>query len=199
MKELKQIISSILKKYECFSQEWEQTKMFIPLNMNKIEIDDIYNDENILTYIFQYRDFMNDNYVSLTDSIRIQNRDNIRIKALNSIQDKIYRYEFLKEEKGKIVLKKCLNDIVGFRYIFDEELSFEEIRNFIESNFDGIKCIYAKRDKYKAIHIYFGNNNNKRFQWELQLWNKKDEENNYNSHYKHKQAYTKWEKDEEDR
>ena len=67
-----------------------------------------------------------------------------------------------------------------------------------KKNFPNIKCIHAKRGEYQAIHIYFGNDDNKKFQWELQLWDKLHEESNYLSHAKHKQGYTKWENTEEE-
>lgn len=49
-----------------------------------------------------------------------------------------------------------------------------------------------KEGNYKAIHVYF-NKDNYAFPWELQIWNKQDEENNLESHKKYKQDYIKWE------
>ena len=72
--------------------------------------------------------------------------------------------------------------------------SYDEIEKVIKKEFPNLKCIIAFREKYKAIHVYFGNDDNMKFQWELQIWNKEDEHVNLVSHAKHKQGYTKWEK-----
>ena len=79
--------------------------------------------------------------------------------------------------------------------IFTETINYEMINNFININFPKLKCIKSEKEEYTAIHIYFGNNDNKKFQWELQLWDKKHEQTNLKSHAKHKQDYTKWEKE----
>ncbi len=120
------------------------------------------------------------------------NTVNTRVKALNSIQDKIEKYEN-KKESGKIPIKKCLNDIFGLRIILNNSISYDEIIKYIEENYPYLKCIKAFRGSYKAIHVYFGNDDNMKFQWELQIWNKEDEHTNLISHAKHKQEYTKWE------
>ena len=44
-----------------------------------------------------------------------------RVKALNSIQYKIENYR-LNHENGKIPIKKCLNDLLGFRIIFLDDI-----------------------------------------------------------------------------
>ncbi len=59
--------------------------------------------------------------------------------------------------------------------------------------YPALKCIEANRNKYRATHIYFRDNDNTKFQWELQIWNFNNVENNYDSHEKYKQEYTKWE------
>ena len=192
---LKDIIVFIQNKYNEISNEWENSREYISLNMQKYQVKDIYNDEKILTYIFNYRNFINDRAIKITSSIYSLHRNNIiqcRVKALNSIQYKIENYNN-NHEDGKISIRKCLNDIYGIRLIFEEDINFENIIEFIKEEFPQLKCIYAKRGEYQAIHIYFGNEDNKKFQWELQLWDKLHEESNYLSHAKHKQGYTKWE------
>lgn len=128
------------------------------------------------------------------DKLKLKSNVHWRTKALNSIQYKIENYE-KKQEKGKVPLKKCLNDIFGIRIIFNEDINYKDINNFLKENFPNLKCIERVKDEYYAIHIYFGNNDNKRFQWELQLWNKKNESTNFISHAKHKQDYIKWERE----
>ena len=58
---------------------------------------------------------------------------NTRVKALNSIQNKIEKYKN-KKESGKIPIKKCLNDIFGLRIILNKSISYDEIIKYIKSN-----------------------------------------------------------------
>lgn len=60
-------------------------------------------------------------------------------------------------------------------------------------NYPNLKCINSTKGKYVATHIYFGNDDNTKFQWELQLWSKENLESNLLSHAKYKQDYIKWE------
>ena len=195
MEELKQIIIFIRDKYDKISNEWENNSEYISLNMQKYQVKDIYNNDKILAYILNYRNFINEKATEIIDSIKLLNTTNIvicRVKALNSIQYKIENYE-KNHENGKIPIRKCLNDLFGIRLISEEEITFETIKEFLNKNFPELKCIHSKKEQYDAVHIYFGNDNNKKFQWELQLWDKLHEESNYISHAKHKQGYTKWE------
>ena len=60
--------------------------------------------------------------------------------------------------------------------------------------FPSYKCIDSSKISYIATHIYFENGNTF-FPWELQIWTKKDEKNNFSSHKAYKQDYTRWEMD----
>ena len=163
--------------------------------MKKSRVENLYNDEKLLFYVFNYRTYINEHTINITKNIqnlKLVNSVNTRVKALNSIQDKIEKYEN-KKESGKIPIKKCLNDIFGLRIILNKSVPYDEIQKYIEKNYPVLKCIKAFRGEYKAIHVYFGNDDNMKFQWELQIWNKEDEDTNFVSHAKHKQEYTKWE------
>ena len=153
--------------------------------------------DKILENIFNYRNFVNENIITITE--KIQNSKwvsivNSRVKTLNSIQYKIQNY-YLNHENGEIPLKKCLNDIFGIRIILDEKVDYFNIRNIIKLEFPELKCINSNKMSYYAVHIYFGNDNNKNFQWELQIWDKEHEKKNLESHTKYKQDYTKWEQE----
>lgn len=195
MDELKKLILFIQLKYEEISEEWTKNDKYFPLNMKKFRVEDIYKYESLLLYVMNYRNFINERAVELINSIQTLDDKNIvrcRVKNLNSIQYKIENYE-KNHENGKIPIKKCLNDLFGIRMIFEEEINYDIINKYIKENFPKLKCIPSIKGEYEAVHIYFGNNNNTRFQWELQLWDKKHEKSNYSSHAKHKQGYTKWE------
>lgn len=95
----------------------------------------------------------------------------------------------------------------------DENL--KELIKFIQTKHSEISEIWKKQEYYSQFNlkntevrniiddvnildvlfkywVYFKEDNFS-FQWELQVWNKEDEENNINSHKKYKQDYTKWE------
>lgn len=195
MGDLENLIAFIQMKHGEINNEWEKSDKYVPLNMKKNKVENIYKDESLLSYVFNYRNFINDHAVELIGSIqnlKISCPVNSRVKALNSIQFKIENYE-KNHEDGKVPIKKCLNDLFGIRMIFPEEISYNNINIFVKKKFPSLKCIDAERGNYKAVHIYFGNDDNKKFQWELQLWDKKYEKSNYESHAKYKQDYTKWE------
>lgn len=197
MDEVKKLIDFIEKKYTEISNSWTKESKYHPLNMKASRVENIYNDEKLLLYVFNYRTYINENTINITEdiqSLNLTNSVNTRVKALNSIQDKIEKYEN-KKESGKIPIKKCLNDIFGLRIILDKKVSYKDIEEYITKNYPILKCIKAFRGEYKAIHVYFGNDDNMKFQWELQIWNKEDEHTNLVSHAKHKQEYTRWEKE----
>lgn len=62
----------------------------------------------------------------------------------------------------------------------------------MDVNFPEYKCIDSSKRSYIDTHIYF-EKGNFCFPWELQIWAKKDEKNNFQSHKEYKQEYTKWE------
>lgn len=187
VQELKKLITLIQQQYDLINKKWLDDENYYPLNMKKKRVEDVYNDETLLQYVFNYRKFINDNVAEMVKLIQSKNFENVvntRVKALNSIQYKIHNYE-LNHENGKIPLKKCLNDIFGIRMIFNDNINYNEVSSFIEREFSELKCISSVRGKYVAIHIYFGNDDNMKFQWELQLWDKKHEKTNLESHAKY--------------
>lgn len=197
MNELNRLILMIQEQYNIINDKWINNDDYFPLNMKTTRVEDVYKNDTFLLYIFNYRKFLNDNIATVLYAIQQEKFSNIvntRVKAQNSIQYKIQNYE-LNHENGKIALKKCLNDIFGIRMIFDDEINHDEIKAYIEKNFPTLKCIKSIRGDYIAVHIYFGNDDNKKFQWELQLWDKKHEKTNLDSHSKYKQEYTKWEQE----
>ena len=141
MYELKQLIDIIQDHFDAINKKWKQSSDYLPLNMKKSRVEDIYKDESLLLYVFNYRKFINDNITGMVDTIQEQkflNVVNTRVKALNSIQYKIQNYYF-NHENGKIALKKCLNDIFGIRMIFDEHINFNEIKTYIKKEFPNLK------------------------------------------------------------
>ena len=197
MDELAKLIELIQVKFNEINDKWTREPNYFPMHMKKKRVEDIYKDESLLLHVFSYRQFINDNTSEVVDVIQNQkftNAVNTRVKALNSIQYKIQNYEH-NHEDGKIALKKCLNDIYGIRIIFEEDMNYNEVKNYIEKYYPKLKCIESIRGEYHAIHVYFGNDDNYKFQWELQIWDKRHEKINLESHAKYKQEYTKWEQE----
>lgn len=130
------------------------------------------------------------------DKIQVLNFES-RIKNISSIFAKIYYYNNVKEEKGKICINKCLNDLYGLR-ISVPFFTFKKLNKFInafiaENNLDW-KYYNATKNGYRAMHLYIYNNN-KEIRWEIQFWLRRDYTNNRLAHAKYKQAYITWEKE----
>lgn len=148
MEELRQLIILIQHQFTQISNQWKRSSDYYAINMQTTRVDDVYNNEKLLSHIFDYRKFINDNVSGVIDEIiqeqHFLNVITTRVKAVNSIQFKIQNYE-LKPEQGKVALKKCLNDIFGIRMIIWDNINYEEIIKYIQINFPLLKCIWAKR------------------------------------------------------
>ncbi len=101
-----------------------------------------------------------------------------RVKAQNSIEFKIQNYKTERHEFGKIPINKCINDLFGIRIFLREPLTFDEVYSFIEDTYPNrYRCIDSSKFDYKAVHLYF-KENNQSFPWELQIWNMCDMDSN---------------------
>lgn len=197
MHELERLLTLVQEQYDIINEKWISSSNYFPLNMKKNRVEDVYKNDSLLLHIFNYRKFISEQSTDISYNIQKQKFScvvNTRVKAQNSIQYKIENYE-LNHENGKIALNKCLNDIYGIRMIFIEDINYDDIKLFIDKNFPRLKCIKSARGEYEAIHIYFVKDDNMKFQWELQLWDKKHEKSNLESHARYKQGYTKWEQE----
>lgn len=199
MEELSTLLKFLINKHEEINHLWEIINDTNPYKGNQ-NVSHVLENANIIKYIHQYREF-----IALNETFQeeIKNLDlkigtvTRRVKDHNSIQYKLERYMGEKHRNGEVPIKKCLNDILGFRIIFHDNYNYEEIKNFILNNFNNVKVIDSSKGNYKALHAYFIKDN-KKFMWELQMWNKEDEENNLLSHHKHKQDYIVWEDEEKE-
>ena len=197
LKELENLISFIQNEYLIFNKQWQRSTYYSKVNLRNNTILKLLENESILENVFNYREFINANNIQLsTDFMKFNNEKvkvNIRTKAKNSIEYKIKNY-VKNHENGKIPINKCLNDLFGIRMICKEDLTHEQIEKLIKDNYKDLKCINSSKLEYKATHIYF-KEDNYNFEWELQIWNSKDEYNNIKSHEIYKQDYVKWEKE----
>lgn len=123
-----------------------------------------------------------------------------RVKQQSSVQDKWAKYAC--EEKhqfGNTPLKKCINDINGYRFlVHDREELVEAIKELVDLKKqdnrekklkNNLRLLDAtKAEGYKATHIYFYEGNYA-LPWELQIWDVNDFSMNQESHRIHKQDY----------
>lgn len=165
------------------------------LNLNKKQVCHIY-DCGIIETVFDYKSFLTNNLINFNLQLKNWNKNasrvNTRIKNQNSIEFKIDNY-IKKKEHGTTRINKCLNDLFGARIILKGYYTFEEIKQYINVCFPKLKCIASIKQEYKAMHIYF-KEDNYTFPWELQIWLEQDEKNNLISHAKYKEDYAQWEK-----
>lgn len=118
-----------------------------------------------------------------------------RVKTTESLLDKIDRYQ---RRATKYPVNNILNDIFGARLI----LTSEEIVALLERLDDwktsyGLKNWYLRDvDGYVGIHIYFKNQSNFYYPWELQIWDEKDAKANIASHRRFKRDFVKQQGDD---
>lgn len=192
---LDKLIRIIQSEYEKNISAWEKSENYQKVNLRKKTINELAKTNELLPLVFSYRLFINQTIN--TFSIELQNNDfgeckvNTRIKAQNSIEYKLINYK-QNHENGNIAINKCFNDIYGMRIILQSYISHEKIRQWVKENYVDLKCIASAKNNYIATHVYFKKDNFS-FPWELQIWNKKDEEKNILSHKMYKQDYIKWE------
>lgn len=191
------LIKVIENDYRIIKEKWKKSGGYKKINLSKklvIDVIDSSRNPELLSVIYDYRDFLSETTVYLSVKLGEQGYDS-RVKNPNSIQSKLDVYCHRKE-RGEIALKKCLNDLYGMRYIIpqDENISLIEIFKYLKENFSCYKCTDANKEiGYRAVHLYFSEDNFD-FPWELQIWEAEDATNNIKLHKKYKQAYTAWEK-----
>lgn len=199
--DLKKLIDYIQCAYHKTNELWKTINV-TPIHLKKKLVSDIEINPvgTIYTTIQQYVQFLNERSTSILFDLALFYGGNVnaRVKAPNSIEYKIQNYKSEKHAFGKVPINKCLNDLFGFRIFFDKPVSLSDIENFIDNTYSQgthyiDKCIDSSKLEYKAVHVYF-REDNFTFPWELQIWCASDVENNFASHKKYKQEYTYWEK-----
>lgn len=194
--ELKSLIDYIQIVYVKVTDEWLHCGND-KINLKKSQISDVDVNGTIYNNIMEYVQLLNEKSADITLQLSsiCSCQITARVKTQNSIEYKIQNYKTDKHEFGKIPINKCINDLFGVRIILESPLAFEEIHTFVAETYQGkYRCIDSSKLDYKAVHLYF-KENNQSFPWELQIWNRCDVENNFTSHKKYKQKYTIWEKE----
>jgi len=177
------MIKEINIVHEKYSKDYFETGAIEKINLKRT-IDKV-PQAHILKYRLILHESIND-YLMAADISGIDYF--YRVKTSESIVDKIER---VAARTDKYPVNKWMNDIFGCRMILNDEqmLAVELALDDWEEEY-GLKNWY-KRDAqdYKGIHIYFKNQSNFYFPWELQLWNEKDVSKNVASHRLYKRAF----------
>ena len=158
LKEIEKLIDFIQMEYIEFNEKWQKSDYYTKINLKNNQVCDLLDNEKMLNTIFNYREFINENNIQLSLDFKQFNNEkakvNIRAKTRNSIEQKMKNY-MQKDEKGKVPLNKCFNDLFGIRIICTEEVTNNDINKLVQNKFKDLKCIDSSKKEYKATHIYF--------------------------------------------
>ena len=191
------IIDIIIQEHNNHYYEWVKNHKK-PIDLKKTQVNHIFDlnskiiNENFRIYMNSYINSLNFLYLKLAD--RINNNLDVKIigrtKDQSSIILKLSRK--MDDCDGKFPINKYLNDLLGIR-IIDNSYNYviKDLKKHIE-NIDRVRCYEKFNEFYRGFHIYFQGPCNFAFPIELQVWDKKDEINNLNSHEIYKKEYTKW-------
>lgn len=183
MEKTQRLIREINLIHLKYSQEYFDTGKVNKVNLTKtlkhIDINDI------LQYRLNLHESIND-YLMTADIHDIAFV--YRVKTSESIIDKYKRYL---SQENQYPTNNILNDIFGARIILDTKTI-----NTILSQLDNWKQEYQlknwylrDKDGYQGIHIYFKNQSNFYYPWELQIWDMQNIEKNVASHKLHKRKF----------
>lgn len=194
MHELHKLIDCTQSLYSDISTEWRR-RSGCAENLKKIRISDLISDSITYQHILDYTCLLNEYnpFIALKLPFACAYQVTFRVKTQNSIEYKIQRYSTAQHAHGKVPIIKCFNDLLGVRIILESPATYGEIYQFMTDYYgDQYRCIDSSKLEYRAVHIYFKENNFS-FPWELQVWNRSDADKNFASHKKYKQGYTIWE------
>lgn len=194
--ELQKLIDYLQSAYTEVTNEW-MCRPTAKVNMKKTLVADIDADGAIYQSIMEYLQLLNEKNTDIILHLSevCTCAVSARVKAPNSVEYKIQSYKTERHGSGKVPINKCINDLFGARIFLEVPLSFEDVYGFVEENYSSkYRSIDSSKQDYKAVHIYF-KENNQSFPWELQIWNLCDAETNFASHKNYKQGYTTWEQE----
>ena len=187
MNEVKQIISEINAIHKRFSDDYFEIGKIEKINLSRTIAN--VSTEHIYKYRLTLHESINDYLMAATIDIKYF----YRVKTRESIDDKIERFS---NREDQYPVNNWLNDIFGARIV----LSSDDISQILELLDDwqdkyGLKNWYLRnKEGYRGLHIYFKNKNNFYFPWELQIWDKKDVEQNITNHERFKRNFVKYSK-----
>ena len=180
---VEQLIREINLVHQRYSVDYFETGKVQKVNLKKTL------DKVPVEHILRYRLVLHESINDYLFEAELSGVDYYyRVKTGESIHDKVERFA---SRSDKYAVNKWMNDIFGCRMILDSA-TMEKVEDLLdewETKY-GLKNWY-KRDAegYKGIHVYFKNESNFYFPWELQLWDEKHARGNIESHRKYKRNF----------
>ncbi len=180
---IERLIDEINKLHLAFSADYFETGKVKKVNLKHTFAK--VPTEHILSYRLNLHESIND-YLYRADLEDIHYF--YRVKTSESILHKIERF---KERSEGYPVNSILNDIFGARVIVDSDVIGQVMTKLGGwHNQYGLKNWYLRdKEGYVGIHIYFKNGSNFYYPWELQIWDKKDAEQNIENHRKYKREF----------
>lgn len=175
------IVDDIYNLYLKFNADCEKTVINLESNGVRTAKESVEFLDYTVNYLEKLNNIFQEDVIwilmnDFNTEIRIKNRDSL-IKKL----DKYKRRELL---NGTSSINKCMNDLLGFRFIFDELPTEKDLKKTM-SNIPGVwRCYLKNQNDYVGFHIYI-KSDNLHFPWEIQIWSSNNEINNRNAHIVH--------------
>lgn len=169
-KDIISLVDFISAEHQRFSQKFELTHNLI--NLGRKRLDDVLSasrrDEAFINLVKDYVHQVGEWGYSVSIPL-VSSALSVRFrgKSIESTLNKLHYY--MVEKEHGIALNKIINDLMGFRIIVDVDINYDSIRKVLEEERKSIIFRpYVRRDEgYHALHLYFKNNNNRYFPWEL--------------------------------
>jgi Region found in RelA / SpoT proteins len=178
----KQLVNEINRLHGKFSNDYFDAGAIEKINLSRtiqhVSVPHVYK------YRLTLHECINDYLMTAAIDIKYF----YRVKTRESIDDKISRFS---NREDQYPVNNWLNDIFGARIV----LSADEIARVMEFLDDwqqelSLKNWYMReKEGYRGLHIYFKNQSNFYFPWELQIWDVNDVQSNINNHEKFKRNF----------
>jgi hypothetical protein len=185
VQQVKQLVREINRLHLDFSNDYFESGKIEKINLSKTLAH--VPAAHVYTYRLTLHECIND-YLMTAD---IDIKYFYRVKTRESIDDKMTRYA---RREDQYPVNNWLNDIFGARIV----LNAADIQSVMPLLDDwqselGLKNWYLRdKEGYRGLHIYFKNQSNFYFPWELQIWDEKDLQSNIQNHEKFKRGFIQW-------
>ena len=162
---IKELLASIIDLHDIVSLKWQtytEEQGIQVFNQKAMRVSKI-EGNGLIETVIEY-----DRYLTNLEELRVLSEYdspgfivNARIKAQNSILDKLDDYCTYSDHKGEVPVNKCFNDLFGIRIITDcQDLTYEDIEQCVRP----YDCLLIEdksfskgvsKENYIAVHIYF--------------------------------------------
>ncbi|MCQ2070948.1 MAG: hypothetical protein MJZ68_07440 [archaeon] len=205
---IRSLLDEVIDLHDGFSRQWadhSERNGLTMFNQKKVQVADLERN-GLMDTVLCYDSFLSDSIgMDLFSDIEGAEIDH-RVKAQNSILEKLEYYCRYSHEKGKVSVNKCFNDLFGIRITLDcPSLRYEDISQCVDQYGDVLAIEdkgfsrHCSETEYLATHIYIRGRGpaevkNRLFRWELQVWSAHQERNNHLLHERHRFKYRGWER-----